>query len=150
MEPISIHVANQLAGQAAQDQVAQQVNPLENPGEVTAEDQARFQNAMQPEATNQVVAVQELGDVQAVSAVNGVQPEQQVMGDVILDSLQRIKTSHDSGMERVQAIMGQEQIATKDMLQLQFELTAMNIELETAGKMADKSSQGVQSMMRNQ
>ncbi len=148
MDPITIQAVGQTIGQSAQEQATQQATQLGGPGQANADDQLRFQAVMQPEASGQVVEVQGLGEVEGVSAVGA--PEEVAMGDVILDGLQKIKNTHESGMARVQSIMGQDQIATKDMLQLQFELTSMNIELETASKVADKSSQGIQSMMRNQ
>ena len=41
-------------------------------------------------------------------------------------------------------------MSMEEMMQLQFDLMQMNLEQELTGKIADKTSQGVQTLFKNQ
>ena len=140
-DPISNKVAQQAANQASQ----QSANTQQQPTEVDADAQGKFEQVLNsPEGTQQA-------NVQQTTGTEKVQGGQ-TLGDVILDGIEKIKARHDSRGEKV---MNQLEAADGDMsvdqlLKLQFDIVQMNLEQELTGKIADKTSQGVQTLFKNQ
>jgi hypothetical protein len=110
-----------------------------------AQDVSHFESllAPPPEAPSQPAA-----NVAAVdgSGLNG-------LGDAILRGMERIRDARDTQVQKVHALMetqGAEPINFKDAVQLQFELVQLGLHTEITTKTADKTSQGVQTLFRNQ
>ncbi|MBI1247955.1 hypothetical protein GC197_08965 [bacterium] len=167
-DPISGQIAQQAANQAA-NQNAQQQMPQ---GEVNANDQARFEDALgQAEQTNNVEQTNQAeqansaeqvdpakndpslnnqGDPTKVNNADALPPS---LGEAILDSVQRMRASHDakaSSIEQKLVGNGNKEMSMKDCIQLQFEVMQMSLEQDLTGKIADKTSNGVQTLFRNQ
>lgn len=140
MDPVSNQVAQQAANQASQ-----QAAPAT---EVKISDQARFDDAMQqPEQVENAQPKTE--------ATNGdPTPEQEAtLGDAILNGIEKMKTSHDVRSARIEDQLTNsigKDLSVQDCMKLQFEVMQMSMEQELTGKIADKTSQGVQTLFKNQ
>ena len=140
MDPVSNQVAQQAANQASQ-----QAAPAT---EVKISDQARFDDAMQqPEQVENAQPKTE--------ATNGdPTPEQEAtLGDPILNGIEKMKTSHDVRSARIEDQLTNsigKDLSVQDCMKLQFEVMQMSMEQELTGKIADKTSQGVQTLFQNQ
>lgn len=157
-DPISGQIAQQAANQAAGQNAQQMPQP-----EVNAQDQARFEDAMgqtgQTNSTEHVDPTQ--NDPSMVNNPNGdtfvnnpdaasVPPS---LGEAILDSVQRMRANHDAKADSIeQKLINSEgkEMSMKDCIELQFEVMQMSIEQDLTGKIADKTSNGVQTLFRNQ
>jgi hypothetical protein len=90
------------------------------------------------------------------SQVQGTAPpeEPQSMGDLILDSLDRLRTTHNERMEGVkrslQTIAEREELSPMEALRVQAQLFEANLQVETAAKVVDKADQGVSTLLRSQ
>ena len=146
-DPISSQVAQQAASQA---QSAAQ--PSVERIEIDVNDQSRFDVALnqsdaQPQQNN---------PHQTEVAANDIQPvEPPTLGDAILNGLENMKTSHDVRSERIEAQMEKslakgKDLSVQDCVKMQYEVMQMGLEQELTGKIADKTSQGVQTLFKNQ
>src|SRR5262245_3701009 len=89
----------------------------------------------------------------AVELSESSAPMNRTIGDVILEGLTRFKSGHDVRADRVAESLEAMKDKPLDMQQamtLQYEIMQMTLEQDLTSKIADKSSQGVQSLFRNQ
>ena len=149
-DPIVQRATQQIAEQSMQQGTSQAASP----GQANSSDQARFEQAMHP---NQAQGVQDAQQVQMSQAmqptVEAQPPGETTLGDAILDGLEKMKTSHDSRMEGIQDRLTKTEgaeMTVQDALALQFEVMQLGIEQDLTTKVADKTSQGVQTLFRNQ
>jgi type III secretion system YscI/HrpB-like protein len=145
VDPIVQRATQQIAEQSAQQGAgAGQAAP-------SAGDQSRFESAL---SGGQVQDVSASGQAPAVQNVqlNAVdQPRS--LGDAILDGLDQMRVRHDVRMENIQdKLLSPEggELTVQDAMALQFEVMQLGIEHELTTKVADKTSQGVQTMFHNQ
>lgn len=140
-----------IASIAGQQMVEQGMHQVANPGgggPVNVEDQLRFEQAMEGSG---VEKVPEEAVEQAAQTTAAGQPE--TMGDTILKGLQDLKVNHDVKMESIQnqlQIAGTEDLSFKDAMRLQMDVMQLTMQEDLATKVADKASQGVQQMFKNQ
>ena len=137
-----------VAGQQMIEQGMHQVAQPGGGGPVKVEDQLRFEQAMQSEG---VEKVPEEAVEQSAQTTAAGQPE--TMGDTILKGLQDLKVNHDVKMESIQnqlQIAGTEDLSFKDAMRLQMDVMQLTMQEDLATKVADKASQGVQQMFKNQ
>jgi len=112
---------------------------------VTVQDLARFENAMMNPA----------GDVQAleVRSPEAVAPHQSI-GKVLLDMVQEVRESQAGHMDHIQSAVGAPEegkpMEMRDLFNLQFELMQLTLQQDLTAKVADRLSQGVQTLFRNQ
>ena len=147
-------IINQAAQQAA-EQASQQGAQQPQPGEVDAQDQAQFEEALNKTTEQQPV---EQADPSQVDPAQNQQPgevepvEPPSLGDAILDGVEKMKSNHDARVDAIEQQLAEAdgEMSVQDCLKLQFEVMQMSIEQEVTGKIADKSSQGVQTLFKNQ
>ena len=143
MDPVTTTAVQDLAGQASQNTIGADVLP-----EVDAADQAKFDAAMQADSGP---IVQNLGQVQGTPGV-GVTPPAEVttLGDVVLNQLQSVQDSHHEGLEKVNELFADGELTMVECFHVQMEFSRMHIEMEMAAKTSDKTSQGIQQLMKQQ
>jgi type III secretion system YscI/HrpB-like protein len=79
--------------------------------------------------------------------------ENRSMGDVILEGLSRFKSDYDVRADRVASsleAMNEKPLDMQQAMKLQYEIMQMTLEQDLTSKIADKTSQGVQTLFRNQ
>ena len=151
-------MADPISGAAVQQLVEQ--NIAQQPQDRIAADpaeQSRFENAM-----SGADGTQQAGEVGGIDGVNGTMQIQEPgaadktgpvsMGDAILDGFDRLKVNHDGRMNSVTAALQEVQDAPMSVgsaMKLQFELMQMSLEQDLTTKVADKASQGVQTLFKN-
>ena len=111
------------------------------------EDVSRFDEAMKSPEQQTGPETVEAGGVSSLSSA----PES--LGDQILEGMKQLGDSREAKLERVNELVtgsGDEPMSVQDAMKLQFELMKLNQEQEVATKVADKSGQGVQTLLRNQ
>lgn len=94
-----------------------------------------------------------LGPQEPPAVEAAVPIENRSMGDVILDGLTRFKSDHDVRADRVAAsleAMKDKPLDMQQAMKLQYEIMQMTLEQDLTSKIADKTSQGVQTLFRNQ
>ena len=156
-DPIVNQAIQQATDQAAQ-QGAQQPKP-----EVGAEDQTKFENALhgdqaadasqQVDPANNDPAKADAAQQKHVNQADCGEPPCPTLGEAILDGVEKMKTSHDARAESIeQRLLDSEgkEMSVQDCIKLQFEVMQMSLEQDVTGKIADKTSQGVQTLFRNQ
>ena len=132
-----------------------------SPGAPSAADQAQFeqalnqsgqQNGIQGGSEGGVNNVQQVDQTSQMGNVNGAQQAQPTFGDAILNGIEKLKSGHDVRLERIEQTITESggDMSVEQMMKLQFEVMQMGIEQDLTSKMADKSSQGVQTLFRNQ
>lgn len=122
--------------------------------------QNQFRQALDP-ATEANPADNPAADVPAVHRVDGAgqadldsathTPER--LGDAILRGLDRAHTSYEHNVDRINHEvdkLGDNATSMSDLLRLQLDMTRFEVSQELAGKVADKASQGVQTLLKNQ
>lgn len=129
---------------------AAQTEGAAKPAEPVAEDVNRFEAAMQGETGQQgVSAAGGPVEVQQAQKVEG--PKN--LGDAILEGMERVKESHTGQVDKINQLLeksGAEPMSVQDAMRLQFELMQLNLQQEVTTKAADKTSQGVQTLFKNQ
>ena len=149
-DPITNQAAQQMAEQALQ-QGSAEAQPEVPEQEVDAADQARFDQALN--STQDVPAEQAAESVQHACESQPAEAARPTLGDAILDGIEQLKTNHDAHLDRIQEQLnatGGEGLNVEDAMRLQFEVMQLSIEQDLTTKMADKTSQGVQTLFRNQ
>ena len=115
-------------------------------------DSAALQQAMQqpgsnraPETVNYTVSVTE-------SAAAACKPttSNHCLGDKILDSMEKLKSSHDNQVEAINQSLKVENISTQDILLLQLDLAKLHIQEELMAKTASKSTQNIDTLLKAQ
>lgn len=166
-DPVVGRAVQQVSEQALQQGATQ----AKSPQDVDLSSQMRFEQAMQAGQTpdaGQVGQVSQAGqldqagsaDATATSQITTLDPSVQsaeagkpTLGDAILEGIEKMKTSHDSHMDRIHTQITSTQggeMSIQDAMKLQFEVMQMSIEQDLTTKVADKTSQGVQTLFRNQ
>ncbi len=130
----------------AEQTVTQQGSGIEKktPNE---EDVSRFDEAINTQEQQAGTETVEAGGVSNPSSA----PES--LGDQILEGMKQLGDKREVQIERLNesiAKNGDEPMSIQDAMKLQFELMKLNQEQEVATKVADKSGQGVQTLLRNQ
>lgn len=141
-------VVSQLAHQASR--VAEQAASKNQPVEINAFDQAQFDQLMQQ---GQDATKQSQDAVNQAQTIDLQQNKKQSMGEAILEGLEKMKTSYDARADRIEKSLteqGDKPMSVAECCKLQMEVMHMGLEQELTGKIADKSSQGVQTLFRNQ
>ena len=135
-DPVSLQVGQQLAGQTTPPSSEKLV-------EIDIRDQSRFEDALNR---------QENPSANSAQTETGTQHGDATLGEAILNGLEKMKCSHDTRCERIeQQLTGTEEkaMSVQDCVKLQFEVMQMSMEQELTGKIADKTSQGVQTLFKN-
>lgn len=146
VDPIVQRATQQIAEQSLQQGASQAGGQTQ----VAAGDQVRFDQAMgnpvDPQAVQNVNAVQN-------AQTNAVAPADQTLGDAILNGIEQMRTRHDVRMDKIQEKLLETQgaeLTVQDAMALQFEVMQLGIEQDLTTKVADKTSQGVQTLFHNQ
>jgi type III secretion system YscI/HrpB-like protein len=145
VDPVLQRATQQIAEQSVQQGASQ--------GAPGAADQAKFDSAMQGGQAGDVQALQQAGGPQNVqmNAISSGEPRS--LGDAILDGLDQMRTRHDMRMENIQDKLTSPEggeLTVQDAMALQFEVMQLGIEHDLTTKVADKTSQGVQTLFHNQ
>lgn len=109
-----------------------------------AEDVARFEGLLAPgaEATPPPAAPPAV----AVDRGGG-------LGDLVLAGIDRMSVGYQQRVDAVNATIssgGADGLSSQDIMRLQFELAQMTLMQDLTAKVADKTSQGVQTLFKNQ
>jgi type III secretion system YscI/HrpB-like protein len=133
--------------------VAEEAAETEGPAKPeapAAEDVSQFEAAMQGETGRQAVSGADAPpEVTRASKVE----EPQSLGDAILQGMEKAKEGHTDQVDRINALLdksGDAPMTVQDAMKLQFELMQLNLQQEVTTKTADKTSQGVQTLFKNQ
>jgi len=151
-------MSDPISGAAIQQMVEQHLaQPPQDRAAADPAEQSRFELAM-----SGADGTQHVGDAGGVDAVNGTMQIQEPgatgktgpvsMGDAILDGFDRLKVNHDIRMDSVTAALqeaGEAPMSVGSAMKLQFELMQMSLEQDLTTKVADKASQGVQTLFKN-
>ena len=113
-------------------------------------DVARFEQAMGEEGAqgNEALAVPpEVANVAGQESTGS-------MGDAILQSFEKIRATHSEKLEHVkesmELISKNTEYSPQEVLKLQWELFQSTFQLEITSKVADKTDQGVSTLLRSQ
>ena len=138
---ITEHVAEKTAQQGAASPAEQVVD---------AADQARFEAALDNTAGADAIKVDAANPD---FVVDGAQAAQRTMGDAVLEGMQKMKTSYDQHVDKIEQTLidtdGQE-LTVQETMRLQMEVMQMGLQQDLTTKVADKTSQGVQTLFKNQ
>jgi type III secretion system YscI/HrpB-like protein len=75
------------------------------------------------------------------------------LGDLVLAGIDRMSAGYQQRVDAVNATIasgGADGLSSQDIMRLQFELTQMTLMQDLTAKVADKTSQGVQTLFKNQ
>lgn len=75
------------------------------------------------------------------------------LGDRILNSVERMKQSQDNRVKEINKLLENpesSEMSTQELMKLQLELVKLTEEREVTAKVADKTGQGVQTLVKNQ
>lgn len=75
------------------------------------------------------------------------------LGDSILDGLGKMRSEQDANVQQINQLVGEAKdgpLTVQDTMELQFRLMQLSLHQDLTAKVADKSSQGVQNLMKNQ
>ncbi|WP_461833088.1 EscI/YscI/HrpB family type III secretion system inner rod protein [Desulfothermus sp.] len=109
---------------------------------------SQFEQAMNENKVNTKEEGSVSGNIQETQNI-----EQEGLGDQILKGIEKLKQSHEQQIEKVNQLVensDDQPMSVQEALRLQFELMQLSQEQELVSKGADKSSQAVQTMFRNQ
>ena len=144
MDPIQ-NATQQAALQAVESQTPQPQSADQ------ADFEAAMQNGEQSASTNPHETNSTNDATQTQEVASAEQPK--TIGDAILDGIQNAKETYDMHAEKVSTQLeatGDQHMSVQDAMKLQYELIQMNLQQEMTTKVADKSSQGVQTLFKNQ
>jgi len=129
-------------------------------GEANSGDVSRFQEAMAKAGGDpQKVAGSELPeppveDLQKVELEAQLTPApRESLGESILNGMGKLRSAQESHAQKVnELVAGAEQtpMTVQQTMELQFHLLQLNMHQDLTAKVADKGSQGVQNLMKNQ
>lgn len=117
------------------------------PGEVAVN---KFQEAMNGGAVDNINQTQ---NVNEVSQPDNIEPTEKTMGDSLLEGMEKSRTSYEDRLHNINEIINKtsgETMTPQEMMKMQFELMELNLQQDLTSKVADKSSQGVQTLFKNQ
>lgn len=164
LEPTAQQGIQQVVQQAL-EQGTQENLPEPDQADVTRfEELLKAQNDGVANGVNNVTAVDgtQGGQIQAVSFQDSVQAAQPAMeaietgnslGDVILKGMEKVSATHEGHISNVNSMLSKtsdQPITFQDGVKLQMEIMQMNLQQDITTKVADKASQGVQTLFRNQ
>jgi type III secretion system YscI/HrpB-like protein len=78
---------------------------------------------------------------------------QQTLGDAILQGIEKMKAGQENKVQEIEKTLeeiGDQPMTTQNMMKLQFDLMQLNIQQEVTSKVADKTTQGIQTLFKNQ
>lgn len=112
---------------------------------VTPEEVERFEAALlQPESANDTVEIHALQEI----------VPQEPLGRVLMDALDYVGNRQAEHVSTIASITepgaSGEPFGLRDLFSLQFELMQLSLQQDLTAKVADKLSQGVQTLFRNQ
>ena len=140
MDPITSLASSSLFGQ---------VEAAQSPRAVSAAEEQRFRQALEPADESTIVATEIAANGEGV----GAKVSTQSLGGAFMEGIEEIKTSLEARADRITeqltALAGNP-MSLQDAMRMQYELMQMNMQQELTSKMADKTSQGVQMLFRNQ
>ena len=113
-------------------------------------DLERFQEALKQDISKmQGAGVEKTNNLQKSYGVEATQNAKGV-GDKILNNLSDLRTDYQSTIQRVQGILNKGSgVSTSDMLKIQMDLMVMGLKQETVGKITQKSSQNLDSLLKS-
>jgi len=121
----------------------------QTPDTPESNDVNRFDQAMKPAAEGRVDGVREAQPAQVEAA-----GKTQNVGDAILQGLEKMRGAYDAHHAKIaevfQSAEGADGIKPAELLRLQYELMQLNLQTDVTTKATDKSSQGVQTLFKNQ
>ncbi len=120
--------------------------------EVDATDQAQFENALGGQGVDSGQHVQTTHSNLEVGQSQDLQVGRPTLGDANLNGIEKLKANHDVRAHRIEQsiVQAKGDLTMEDMMKLQFEVMQLGIEQDITTKMADKTSNGVQTLFRNQ
>ena len=121
--------------------------------EANAQDVTKFEQAMQPRTDAQPppTAVGPTTQVEAIVAPTA--PTHTTLGENILDGIGRMGENYQAQVDKVQTQLentADTTMSVQDAVKLQFDLMQLNLQQDLASKVSDKTSQGVQTLFKNQ
>jgi type III secretion system YscI/HrpB-like protein len=152
VDPVLQRATQQIAEQSVQQGASQGAGQ----SAPSAADQSKFDAAMNGGQAGGVQPTQAMDQVNAaqsaqVNAVSSSEPRS--LGDAILNGLDQIRATHDMRMENIQEKLTSPdggELTVQDAMALQFEVMQLGVEHDLTTKVADKTSQGVQTLFHNQ
>ncbi|MEM9280419.1 MAG: type III secretion system inner rod subunit SctI [Verrucomicrobiota bacterium] len=107
-------------------------------------DVARFESLIDP-----------AGQPDAATAPAAVSPpsESGGLGNVILDGIEKMSSAYNNRVDAVNASVsdvGEGGMTVQETMKLQLELMQLNLQQDVTAKIADKTSQGIQTLFKNQ
>lgn len=120
-----------------------EANVVTSPSEVNPSDAAQFRD---------LLADQAIDDVMPADAVKA-SGDDMSLGDAILRSMEGLQNSHENQVGKVNELVSMEgdaQFNFQTGMKLQFEIMQLNLQQDVTTKVADKSSQSVQTLFKNQ
>lgn len=153
-------IENQIAQQLIQEQLERQMGEQAAPP-VQPEEGAtqQFEQAMaSPNDPNTVQSTDPVDGVERVAPTEAVQPSAPAEvgapanpGDNLLDSLDRMRSSHAQQMREVnQRLEAGDELSVSDLLKAQMDISQLGFEQDMAAKAAGKVSQSVDSLLKGQ
>jgi len=123
---------------------------LIGPGEApAAEDVTRFENLLGPGKAEPLTGSEAPLNAPVVEAAQ----KSGGLGDAILGGIDKMSASYQQKVDAVNTTIssgGAEGMTSADIMQLQFELAQMSMMQDLTAKVADKTSQGIQTLFKNQ
>jgi type III secretion system YscI/HrpB-like protein len=138
-----------VSGQKMVEQAEQAIEKeaqVKQPGE---EDVQRFEHAIGADSGTNV----QTSGIPREQMAAPVSQTPESMGDAILQSFQKLRTTHQDKVEKIQASLESMQgrdFSPQELLKVQWELAQTTFELETTTKVVDKADQGVSTLLRSQ
>ncbi len=161
LEPTAQQGVQQVVQQTL-EQGTQETLPEPDQADVTRfEELLKAQNDGVVDGAGAVDSVQR-GQIQAVSFQENIHAAQPAMeavetgnslGDVILKGMEKVSATHEGHVSNVNSMLSKtsdQPITFQDGVKLQMEIMQMNLQQDITTKVADKASQGVQTLFRNQ
>lgn len=117
---------------------------LKPDAEPPAEDVAKFESLIDPSSK---------ANATGAPTPNTPVVENGGLGNVILDGIEQMSSSYNSRVDAVNSTIngvGEGGMTVQETMKLQLELMQLNLQQDVTAKIADKTSQGVQTLFKNQ
>ncbi len=127
--------------------------------DVSTTDMQRFERALNEPGLHAASELQPgtdtrgSGELSTIGELENPTVSTQSIGGAFIESIQDIKSTLDARAERITKqlnTLAGSPMSLQDAIRVQYELMQMNMQQELTSKMADKTSQGVQMLFRNQ
>jgi len=128
-------------------------------GEAKSGDVARFQEAManggQPEKVSGTESMEPpVEDLQKIDPAAQLPPSpRESLGESILNGMGKLRSSQETHAQKINELVAGAKdtpMTVQQTMELQFHLLQLNMHQDLTTKVADKGSQGVQNLMKNQ